>query len=116
MWRGHYTVPRRPPHADGRALLEPVDTRAGKCRQWAAPLPPADRWQAEDRTHRIGAIKECECIYLLAAGTFDEDVYDILTRKSEKNAGVMDSAVFSMEFTHARRAGEAEGAKRARCA
>lgn len=49
---------------------------------------PAAHDQAEDRTHRIGQTDAVTAWYLLAAGTIDEDIYDLI----EKKRAVVDAA------------------------
>ena len=62
------------------------------------PWTPAMAVQAEDRAHRIGATRPVECFYLLARGSFDEDVFAMLERKAERNASVLDASASAFVF------------------
>lgn len=44
---------------------------------------PGEHDQAEDRCHRLGQKNNVQAWYLLAAGTIDEDVYDLVDAKRE---------------------------------
>jgi SWI/SNF-related matrix-associated actin-dependent regulator 1 of chromatin subfamily A len=44
---------------------------------------PDDLFQAEDRVHRIGQTKQVTIYYLVAADTIEEDVIEILDRKTK---------------------------------
>jgi len=51
---------------------------------------PADHLQAEDRAHRIGQGRDVEVVYLVAAGTIEEAVCRVLSRKSREAAEAID--------------------------
>ena len=51
--------------------------------------------QAEDRIHRIGAIRPCEIYYLIAKHTFDQDMMGILARK--RNMATLDMPAFKAD-------------------
>lgn len=62
------------------------------------PMTPALAMQIEDRSHRIGAIRDVECIYPIAARSFDAEVMAMLGRKDETNAFIMDGAASTFTF------------------
>jgi SWI/SNF-related matrix-associated actin-dependent regulator 1 of chromatin subfamily A len=60
------------------------------------PWTPAEKFQAEDRCHRIGQ-KNCVNIYtMLGVGTIDEDIYSLLESK-RKVINSVNAGVFSDE-------------------
>lgn len=44
---------------------------------------PADHYQAEDRAHRIGQTKKVTCEYLIAPGTVEDVIYELLSSKKK---------------------------------
>lgn len=74
------------------------------------PWTPAMAVQAEDRCHRLGAVRPVECYYLVATGSFDADVFAMLERKvrqrpaapdaqqASRNADVIDAADSAFTF------------------
>jgi SWI/SNF-related matrix-associated actin-dependent regulator 1 of chromatin subfamily A len=59
---------------------------------------PALMGQAEDRVHRVNTERPVDCHYLVAEGSFDEDVFAILGNKARTNALVMDNAPSAFTF------------------
>ena len=50
------------------------------------------RYAAQDRCHRIGQTKPVTIIKMVAAGTVDEDIYNLGERKKELNKSVLNDA------------------------
>jgi len=44
---------------------------------------PADHYQAEDRAHRIGQTRKVTCEYLIAPGTVEDVIYELLASKKK---------------------------------
>ena len=62
---------------------------------------PSLHLQAEDRTHRIGATRDVEIVYIVADGSYDQDMYHILLHKSGVNDEIMDCDSFKLDFSPA---------------
>jgi SNF2 family DNA or RNA helicase len=56
---------------------------------------PANHWQAEDRAYRIGQASTVNVHYLVAAGTLDEFVQQVLTTKAALVEAVVDGEALS---------------------
>lgn len=59
---------------------------------------PADMSQAEDRVHRIGQTESVTAWYLLAAGTIEEDIAELLEAKAEVVDAVTDGKSGELRF------------------
>lgn len=68
-------------------------TAAEECLFVELPWTPADVDQTYSRLHRIGQMGSVTSTYMLAAGTIDEDIYDLIERKRM----VVDAAVDGIE-------------------
>jgi SNF2 family DNA or RNA helicase len=64
-------------------------TAAEECLFVELPWTPADLDQTYSRLHRIGQKGSVTSTYMLAAGTIDEDIYDLI----EKKRAVVDAAI-----------------------
>ena len=63
----------------------------------ALPWTPAELDQASDRIHRLGATGPCEIYYLVARGSFDEQMLRILEKKRTRNASVLETELFRFD-------------------
>jgi SWI/SNF-related matrix-associated actin-dependent regulator 1 of chromatin subfamily A len=64
-------------------------TASENCLFVELPWTPADVDQTYSRLHRLGQKGSVTATYLLAAGTIDEDIYDLI----DKKRSVVDAAV-----------------------
>lgn len=62
------------------------------------PWTPGDIIQAEDRCHRIGQTESVTAWYLIAEGTIDEDIVDLLNEKAKIIDAIQDGKPVSGEF------------------
>ena len=70
-------------------------TAAEECLFVELPWTPADLDQTYSRLHRIGQKGSVTSTYMLAAGTIDEDIYDLI----EKKRSVVDAAIEGGEIS-----------------
>ena len=70
-------------------------TAAEECLFVELPWTPADLDQTYSRLHRIGQKGSVTSTYMLAAGTIDEDIYDLI----EKKRSVLDAAIEGGEIS-----------------
>lgn len=68
-------------------------TAAEECLFVELPWTPADVDQTYSRLHRIGQMGSVTATYMLASGTIDEDIYDLIERKRM----IVDAAVDGVE-------------------
>lgn len=59
---------------------------------------PATHDQAEDRAHRMGQRDSVTCWYLLAEGTIDDDMHELIEGKREVTSAVMDGTAKRREM------------------
>jgi SNF2 family DNA or RNA helicase len=75
-------------------------TAAEECLFVELPWTPADVDQTYSRLHRIGQKGSVTATYMLAAGTIDEDIYEIIQKKrSVVNAAVDGGEVDNSDFS-----------------
>ena len=75
-------------------------TAAEECLFVELPWTPADVDQTYSRLHRIGQKGSVTATYMLAAGTIDEDIYEIIQKKrSVVNAAVEGGEVDNSDFS-----------------
>jgi coenzyme F420-reducing hydrogenase gamma subunit len=62
------------------------------------PFTPAELYQAEDRTHRIGQVNSVNIYYTVCDGSIDEHLYNIIASKSADTNALIDHGKEVVDF------------------